>query len=243
MLRLLAALAAWAPFGAFAEGLSLTLDTPTTPEGWFTGLKLLALLTILALAPSILVLGTSFTRIVVVFAFLRQALGTQQSPPTQVLIGLALFLTGFVMMPVWQEIEAKAIAPYRAGAINEEQALSAALKPWKRFLAANTRKDDLEMFLEMGSYAKPKRPEEVPLPALLPAFVTSELRTAFEIGFLLYLPFVVIDLVVASVLMSMGMMMLPPVMISLPIKIVVFVLVDGWRLLVENLVASYHIPH
>ncbi len=212
------------------------------PEDWFLGLKLLVLLTVLALAPSILVMMTSFTRIVVVLAFLRQALGTQQSPPTQVLIGLALFLTAFVMAPVWRAMDERAIEPYLHHEISQKEAVARALAPLKRFMAANTRKDDLAALLEASGNPKPKGPEEAPLAALVPAFVISELRTAFEIGFLIYLPFVVIDLVVASVLMSMGMMMLPPVMISLPLKLVLFVLVDGWRLLVENLVRSYQVP-
>jgi len=222
--------------------IELRIGEPDSPEGWFLGLKLLALLTILALAPSIVVLATSFTRIVVVFAFLRQALGTQQSPPTQVLIGLALFLTAFVMAPVGRAIDQAAIAPYLDGEITEEEAIERAVSKLKRFMAANTRSEDLAMFLDAGGYSRPKRPEEAPLVALVPAFVISELTTAFQIGFLLYLPFVVIDLVVASVLMSMGMMMLPPVMISLPLKLVVFVLADGWRLLAEGLITSYRIP-
>ncbi len=231
---------------AFAQGIAMPEIElhigGEASQGWFLGLKILVLLTVLALAPSILVMMTSFTRIVVVLAFLRQALGTQQSPPTQVLIGLALFLTAFVMAPVWRAMQDKAVRPYLAHEITEEEAIARALVPLKRFMAANTRKDDLLALLEAAHAAKPKAPEETPLSVLVPAFVISELRTAFEIGFLIYLPFVVIDLVVASVLMSMGMMMLPPVMISLPLKLVLFVLVDGWRLLVENLVRSYTVP-
>ncbi|MDQ6995523.1 MAG: flagellar type III secretion system pore protein FliP, partial [Mariprofundaceae bacterium] len=195
---------------------------------------------ILTLAPSILVMMTSFTRIVVVFAFLRQALGTQQSPPTQILIGLALFMTMFIMMPVWNKIDAEAVQPYLAEDINQSVAFDRALAPLRSFMLKQTREDDLLLFLNAAHIEKPQTANDTPMHVLIPSFVISELRTAFEIGFLIYIPFVVLDLVVASVLMSMGMMMLPPVMISLPLKIILFVLVDGWHLITGALLQSFH---
>jgi flagellar biosynthetic protein FliP len=227
---------AWA---AEVPRLSIALEGSDNPEDWVTGLKVLALLTVLALAPSILVLMTSFTRILVVFAFLRQALGTQQTPPNQILIGLALFMTMFVMMPVWQKIDATALTPYLNEEISQKTALERAAIPLRRFMVRQTREDDLKLFLRAARLPKPETPDATPLHALIPAFVISELRTAFEIGFLIYIPFVVLDMVVASVLMSMGMMMLPPVMISLPLKIILFVLVDGWHLVTASLLRSF----
>ncbi len=220
--------------------LSISLGEAEDPDSWFTGLKIVAGLTILALAPSILVMMTSFTRILIVFAFLRQALGTQQSPPTQILIGLALFMSMFIMMPVWETIDSTALTPYLNEDITQSEAMDRAIKPLRAFMLGQTREDDLLLFLHAGKIDKPKTAEETPMFVLIPAFVISELRTAFEIGFLIYIPFVVLDLVVASVLMSMGMMMLPPVMISLPLKIILFVLVDGWHLLTASLLQSFH---
>ncbi len=220
--------------------LSISLGEAEDPDSWFTGLKIVAGLTILALAPSILVMMTSFTRILIVFAFLRQALGTQQSPPTQILIGLALFMSMFIMMPVWETIDSTALTPYLNEDITQSEAMDRAIKPLRTFMLGQTREDDLLLFLDAGKIDKPKTAEETPMFVLIPAFVISELRTAFEIGFLIYIPFVVLDLVVASVLMSMGMMMLPPVMISLPLKIILFVLVDGWHLLTASLLQSFH---
>lgn len=219
--------------------LSLNLGDGEDPDTWFTGLKILAMLTILTLAPSILVMMTSFTRILIVFAFLRQALGTQQAPPNQILIGLSLFLTMFVMMPVWQKIDTEALTPYLQEEINQSVAYDKAIAPLRDFMLKQTREDDLVLFLGAAKIDKPARAEDMPMHVLIPAFVISELRTAFEIGFLIYIPFIVLDLIVASVLMSMGMMMLPPVMISLPLKIILFVLVDGWHLITANLLASF----
>ncbi len=236
LLLLLTPHTAWA---ADIPTLSLSLGDSEDPNDWFTGLKILAFLTILTLAPSILVMMTSFTRIVVVFAFLRQALGTQQSPPTQILIGLALFMTMFIMMPVWDKIDAEAITPYLAEDITQSEAFDRAINPIRTFMLRQTREDDLLLFLDAAKLEKPKTADETPMYVLIPSFVISELRTAFEIGFLIYIPFVVLDLVVASVLMSMGMMMLPPVMISLPLKIVLFVLVDGWHLITGALLQSF----
>ncbi|WP_238701311.1 flagellar type III secretion system pore protein FliP [Mariprofundus erugo] len=219
--------------------LSLNLGDGEDPDTWFTGLKILAMLTILTLAPSILVMMTSFTRILIVFAFLRQALGTQQAPPNQILIGLSLFLTMFVMMPVWQKIDTEALTPYLNEEINQSVAYDKAIAPLRDFMLKQTREDDLVLFLSAAKIDKPAKAEDMPMHVLIPAFVISELRTAFEIGFLIYIPFIVLDLIVASVLMSMGMMMLPPVMISLPLKIILFVLVDGWHLITANLLASF----
>jgi len=219
--------------------LSISLGNSGTPEDFFTGLKLLALLTVLALAPSVLIMMTSFTRILVVFAFLRQALGTQQTPPNQILIGLALFMTAFVMMPVWQKINTQALTPYMNEDISQSTAIGRAEAPLRNFMLRQTRNDDLMLFLNAAHMPKPKTEADTPMHVLIPAFVISELRTAFEIGFLIYIPFVVLDMVVASVLMSMGMMMLPPVMISLPLKIILFVLVDGWHLVTASLIQSF----
>jgi len=218
---------------------SVSLDGTDDPQDWFNGIKILAVLTVLALAPSVLIMMTSFTRILVVFAFLRQALGTQQAPSNQILVGLALFMTMFIMMPVWQKIDTTAITPYLNEQITQEKALEYAAAPLRDFMLKQTREDDLLLFLQAAKRDKPAKAEDTPLMVLIPAFVISELHTAFEIGFLIYIPFVVLDLVVASVLMSMGMMMLPPVMISLPLKLVLFVLVDGWHLITASLLQSF----
>ena len=202
-------------------------------------IQLVALVTILSLAPSILVMFTSFTRIVVVLSFLRSALGIQQTPPNSVLISLALFLTAFVMMPTLQTIYDQAIQPMVAEDIDEMEALDNATGPVRDFMLDHVRAQDLKLFLDMAKIDAVATPEETPMRALIPAFMISELRRAFEIGFLLFMPFIIIDMVVASVLMSMGMMMLPPIMISLPFKLIFFVLVDGWYLVAGSLVQSY----
>ena len=219
--------------------LSLSLGESDDPDAWFTGLKIIALMTILTLAPSILIMMTSFTRVLIVFAFLRQAMGTQQSPPNQILVGLALFLTIFIMMPVWQKIDTQALTPYLNEQIKQSEAIDRGIAPLREFMLKQTREDDLILFLNAAKLKKPAKAADMPMYVLIPSFVISELRTAFEIGFLIYIPFVVLDLVVASVLMSMGMMMLPPVMISLPLKIILFVLVDGWHLITANLLSSF----
>ena len=221
--------------------LSISLGGSDDPQDWIMGLKIVMALTVLTLAPSILVMMTSFTRILIVFAFLRQAIGTQQAPPNQILIGLALFMTVFIMMPVWQKIDTQALTPYLNDEISQSEAFERAGAPLRAFMLAQTREDDLAMFLE-AAHTSSATPAATPLQALIPAFVISELRTAFQIGFLIYIPFVVLDMVVASVLMSMGMMMLPPVMISLPLKIILFVLVDGWHLLTASLLQSFRLP-
>ncbi len=216
------------------------LDQALTPERLSTSLTLLLLLTILSLAPALVVMVTSFTRLVVVFSFLRHALGTQQMPPNQVLIALSLFLTVFIMSPVWQEIQTQAVRPYVDQSLTGEEAVQRGLQPLKTFMVKQTREKDLALFLSIKKAPRPKNIQDTPISAVVPAFMISELRTAFEIGFLLFLPFLIIDMVVASVLLSMGMMMLPPVMISLVFKVLLFVLVDGWNLLVGSLVRSFH---
>ncbi|MBA2849802.1 flagellar type III secretion system pore protein FliP [Thermosulfuriphilus ammonigenes] len=204
-------------------------------------LEILFLLTILSLAPSILLMMTSFTRLVVVFSFLRHAIGTQQMPPNQVLIGLALFLTFFIMAPVWQQVNNQAIKPYLAGQMAPDEALKAAANPVREFMFRQTREKDLAIFIKISGLKRPYNKNDVPTLVLIPAFMISELKTAFQIGFILYVPFLIIDMVVASVLLSMGMMMLPPVMISLPFKLLLFVLVDGWHLLVGSLIESFRL--
>jgi flagellar biosynthetic protein FliP len=203
-------------------------------------IQILFLLTILSLAPAILVMMTSFTRLVVVFSFLRSALGIHQMPPNQILAGLSLFLTFFIMTPVWQAVRENAWIPYQEKKISQEKALEEAMKPVRRFMLKQTREKDLALFVDMAKIPRPRNRDDVPTTALLPAFMISELKTAFQMGFILFLPFLVIDMVVSSILLSMGMMMLPPVMISLPFKLLLFVLVDGWYLIVGSLVQSFY---
>ncbi|MDR1577236.1 MAG: flagellar type III secretion system pore protein FliP [Deltaproteobacteria bacterium] len=219
--------------------ISLSLDQVDDPDRLATVINVLFLLTILALAPSIMVMMTSFVRIVVVFGFLRQAMGTQQTPPNQVIISLALFMTFYLMLPVWRDIENRAFKPFMSNEITQAEAIKRALEPVREFMFLQTREKDLALFMRIAGEAKPLNKLEVPTMSLIPAFIISELKTAFTIGFLLYMPFLVIDMVVASVLLSMGMMMLPPVMISLPFKLMLFVLVDGWNLLVGSIVRSF----
>jgi len=209
-----------------------------TPDSTSTSIKLLVLLTLLTLAPSFLILMTCFTRVVVVLSFIRPALGTQQTPPNQLIIGLALFITLFVMSPVLSDLNDNALKPYLANEISQDAAFEEASTTMKTFMSKYTRQEDLQLFLKYGNYEQPESIEDVPLLALVPAYAISELKTAFQIGFMIFLPFLIIDMVVASVLMSMGMMMLPPVMIALPFKLLLFVLVDGWHLIVESLLRS-----
>ncbi|MGG1480326.1 flagellar type III secretion system pore protein FliP [Bacillus smithii] len=211
----------------------------SSPENVSLSVKLLLLLTVLSLAPSILILMTCFTRIIIVLSFVRTALGTQQMPPNQVLVGLALFLTFFIMTPVFQQVNKEALTPLFKNEINLEEAYDRASVPFKDFMSRYTREKDLDLFLQYSNVKRPKSIEDIPLTALVPAFAISELKTAFQMGFMLFIPFLVIDMVVSSVLMSMGMMMLPPIMISLPFKILLFVLVDGWHLVIESLLQSY----
>ncbi|MFN0264125.1 flagellar type III secretion system pore protein FliP [Tepidamorphus sp. 3E244] len=202
-------------------------------------LQLIALITVLSLAPSILVMVTSFTRIVVVLSLLRTAIGLQTAPPNSVMVSLALFLTGFIMYPVFQQAYDEAITPLVNEEIEINEAFNRGIVPFRTFMLAHVREKDLELFIDMSQAEQPENPDDVALQVLVPAFMISELRRAFEIGFLLFVPFIVIDLVVASILMSMGMMMLPPVIISLPFKLIFFVLVDGWSLVAGSLVRSY----
>ncbi|MDF2039725.1 flagellar type III secretion system pore protein FliP [Bacillus sp. CMF12] len=211
----------------------------SSPENVSASVKLFLLLTVLSLAPSILILMTCFTRIVIVLSFVRTALATQQMPPNQVLIGLSLFLTFFIMAPTMQEVNEQALTPLFNEEINLEEAYEKASVPFKEFMSAHTRQKDLALFLEYSGAEAPASIEDIPLTSLVPAFAISEIKTAFQIGFMIFIPFLVIDMVVASVLMSMGMMMLPPVMISLPFKILLFVLVDGWYLVVKSLLQSF----
>ncbi|MFE8699088.1 flagellar type III secretion system pore protein FliP [Cytobacillus sp. FJAT-54145] len=211
----------------------------SSPANVSTSVKLLLLFTVLSLAPSILVLMTCFIRIVIVLSFVRTALATQQMPPNQVIIGLALFLSFFIMAPTFQEVNEKALTPLFNEEINLEEAYERAALPFKEFMSAHTRQKDLALFLEYSQADPPESIEDIPLTALVPAFAISEIKTAFQIGFMIFIPFLVIDMVVASILMSMGMMMLPPVMISLPFKILLFVLVDGWYLVVKSLLYSF----
>jgi len=219
--------------------INIGLEDADSPEKVAGVIKIIFLLTVLTLAPSILVMMTSFTRLTVVFSFLRQALGTHQAPSNQILIGLALFLTVFIMAPVWTRINSQALQPYLNREMTEGQALEQASLPVKEFMFKQTRPNDLALFLNIAGEKRPATKEDVALTALVPAFVISELKTAFTIGFILYVPFLIIDMVVASVLLSMGMMMLPPIMISLPFKLMLFVLVDGWHLLVGSMVRSF----
>lgn len=219
--------------------LTFNLDTPEGPRQLSGVLQIVIILTILSMAPAILLMTTSFTRLVIALSFLRHALGTQQSPPNQVIISLALFLTFFIMRPVWEKAYNEAYVPYREGKIGGEEFLESVQRPFREFMLKHTREKDLALFVSLSSKKKPESPEELPLTVIIPAFAISEMTTAFEIGFLLYIPFLILDMVVASVLLSMGMMMLPPVMISLPFKIMLFVLVDGWNLLVGSLVKSF----
>lgn len=218
---------------AAAQNVAISLDT--AGGGYVSAIKILLLIGALSFAPALLLAMTSFTRIVVVLALMRQAVGVVQLPPTKVLVGLALFLTFFTMAPVFGQVNEHAIKPYQAGQLSEEQALDAGLRPMRTFMLKHTREKDLALFLDMMKEDRPATVDDVPTVALIPAFMLSELKTAFQMGALLFIPFLVIDMVVASVLMSMGMMMLPPMTISLPLKLIIFVAVDGWGLLITSL--------
>ncbi len=225
--------------GITLPSLSLSFAESQKPSDLVSVLRIVMMMTVLTLAPAILIMMTSFTRIVVVLSFLRQALGTQNMPPNQLIIGLSMFLSFFVMAPTWSQISSNAIEPYLNEKIDQKTAFARGEAPLREFMFGQTREKDLELFLSLSKQAKPQNRTEVPTHVLVPAFVISELKTAFTIGFMLYLPFLVLDMVVASVLMAMGMMMLPPVVISLPFKLLLFVLVDGWSLVVGSLVKSF----
>jgi flagellar biosynthetic protein FliP len=222
----------------FADSVTLNLGDM---GGGFIGrmIQLMILLTVISLAPAIIIMVTSFTRIVVVFSFLRHALGTQQSPPNMIMISLALFLTGFIMGPTLEKSYTQGLVPLMENKINEEQAFEKITDPLRQFMMKNVREKDLKLFINLAKIENISKPQDIPLRVLVPSFIISELRRAFEIGFLVFIPFLVIDMVVASVLMSMGMMMLPPSMIAMPFKIVFFVLVDGWQLICGSLVNSF----
>lgn len=230
--------------GALAEPLpipnvSLNIGGNADQNKASTVVQLLFIITVLSLAPAILMMLTSFTRIVVVLSLVRHALSTQQMPPNQIIIGLALFLTFFIMTPVWQQVNNNALKPYYEERITGEEALELASTPIKGFMLKQTREKDLALFVKISKEKRPEKREDISIFVLMPAFVISELKTAFQIGFLIYLPFFIIDIVIASILLSMGMMMLPPVMISLPFKLLLFVLVDGWYLIVGSLAQSF----
>ena len=222
-----------------ALGQSFSLDLGQGPSSTGRIIQLFILITVLSLAPSILVMVTSFTRIVVVLSFLRTAMGTQQTPPNQVMISLALFLTIFIMMPTLEKSWEQGVRPFIDGEIDEKQAFARSSAPVHEFMRRHVREQDLKLFMDAAKTGEVARPQEIPMQALIPAFMISELRRAFEIGFLIFIPFLVIDMVVASVLMSMGMMMLPPIIIALPFKIIFFVLVDGWFLISGSLLESF----
>ena len=228
---------------AMAQGLpriSLEVGEASTPEDVSVTIEILFMLTILTLAPAILIMLTSFTRIVVVLSFLRMAIGTQQIPPTQLIVGLSLFLTMFVMGPTWERVYDDAIVPYMEEQMDHEAALTLAMKPIRTFMLKNTREKDLALFTKLSRSPRPANVDELTNRVLIPSFVISELKTAFQISFVLFIPFIIIDMVVSSTLLSMGMMMLPPVTVSLPFKILLFVLVDGWHLIVKSIVTSFH---
>lgn len=220
--------------------LSMTLSGgQAEPESVSVALEILFLLTVLSVAPAILLTVTSFTRIIIVFSFLRQAMGTMQMPPSQVLASLAIFMTFVIMMPVGKQINDTALQPYLAEEIGFNEALQRAEQPLRAFLFKHTREKDLSLFFSITQMERPANKDDVPTILLVPAFVISELKTAFQMGFLIYIPFLILDMVVASILLSMGMMMLPPVMISLPFKMLLFVMVDGWNLLIFSLVNGF----
>jgi flagellar biosynthetic protein FliP len=202
-------------------------------------LKIVAILTVLTIAPAIMLMMTSFTRTILVLSFVRQAIGTQSMPPNQVIIGLALFLTMFTMSPIWETINKNALTPFMEKAITQEIALTEAMKPLRKFMLAETREDDLNLFVNIAKIERPSSADELPISVIIPAFMISELKTGFEMGFMIYIPFLVIDMVVSSILMAMGMMMLPPTVVSMPFKLILFVLVDGWNLIVGSLVKSF----
>jgi len=242
-------LALWGAASPAAAGPSLTLsfdDAPgavagaaAQPQKVGAALQILLLLTILTVAPALVLMVTSFTRIVIVLSFLRQALSTQQMPPNQVIVGLALLMTFFVMTPTWNVVNEQAVRPYMDGQLSATDALKQGAGPLRTFMLKQTREKDLGLFASMSEQPRPATVEQLPLSVVVPAFMISELRTAFQMGFVIYLPFLIVDMVIASVLMSMGMLMLPPAMISLPFKILLFVLVDGWHLVVSSLIASF----
>ena len=219
--------------------VNVDVGSSSNPQDVAVTLQVMAVLTIVSLAPAILIMTTSFVRIVVVIGFLRNALSTQNVPPNQVVIALSLFLTFYIMAPYWGEANEQGLQPYLAGQLTQEQALDNTVAPIREFMFKQTRESDLALFVNLADAPRPDSPDDVSTFTLIPAFIISELKTAFQMGFMIYIPFIVIDMIVASTLMSMGMMMLPPVMISLPFKILLFVMVDGWHLLIQSLIMSF----
>ncbi|MGH7739224.1 MAG: flagellar type III secretion system pore protein FliP [bacterium] len=219
--------------------IHLGVQQAKTPQDVVLSLQILLILTVLSLAPAILIMMTSFTRIIIILSFLRQGLGTQQVPPNQVLMGLALFLTFFTMHPTFEQIDKQALTPYLQGQLSTPDAFRKAQVPLRQFMFKETREKDLALFVALSKSSRPRTPDDVSTWVLVPAFVISELKKAFEMGFVIFIPFLIIDMVTASVLMSMGMMMLPPVLISLPFKILLFVMVDGWNLIVRSIALSF----
>jgi flagellar biosynthetic protein FliP len=223
-----------------APGVTLTVDPAAGPKQVSSGVQLLVLLTVLSLAPAILMMATSFTRLIIVFSLVRNAIGTPTIPPNQVVMGMALLMSFFIMSPVIQKIDQNALQPYTKNQIDQETAFKKAAEPLRQFMFSQTRPKDLELFIEMSGQKKPQTLEDIPTTVLMPAYVLSELRTAFIMGFVIYVPFLIIDMVISSVLLAMGMMMLPPSMIALPFKLLLFVMVDGWYLLARSLMLSFH---
>ncbi len=227
----------------WAQGIptiTVGIDEANSPQQVSTALQVLFVLTILSMAPAILLMTTSFTRIVIVLSIVRQSMGTQQMPPNQVIVGLALFLTFFVMSPIYSQINNTALQPYLQEQINQEQALNLAVQPLREFMFSQAGEKELGLLMEISDNAEPEDHDDIPTMTLIPAFMLTELKRAFQMGFMIYIPFLVIDMVVASVLLSMGMMMLPPIIISLPFKLLLFVLVDGWSLIASSLVQSFY---
>lgn len=220
--------------------LEFTLNTDEDGESLSATLQILMVLTVITLAPSILIMVTSFTRIIIVLHFVRSALGTQTTPPNQVMVGLALFLTFFIMSPVFTQVNTNAVQPLSNGEITQEEALEAGIAPMKTFMLEQTNVKDLKLFLEIADISTVEQVDDIPITVIIPSFIISELRKAFIIGFLIYIPFIIIDMVVASTLMSMGMMMLPPTMIAMPFKILLFIIADGWNLIVGELVKTFY---
>ncbi|HOQ11649.1 MAG TPA: flagellar type III secretion system pore protein FliP [Spirochaetota bacterium] len=219
--------------------ITFNVTEANNPKDVALSLQILFLLSILTLAPSIIIMMTAFTRVVIVLDFVKRALSLQQMPPNQVIVGLSLFLTFFIMAPTFTEINEKALQPYLNGQISNQQFFDRSMEPMREFMFRQTRENDIALFVKLAKIEKPKSKKDIPSYCLIPAFMISELRIAFEIGVLLFLPFIVIDMIIASALMAMGMIMLPPVMISLPFKLILFILVDGWNLLVYELVRSF----
>lgn len=219
--------------------LNVEVGTAENPEQVASTLQVIAVLTLATIAPGILMMTTSFVRIVVIIGFLRNALATQNVPPNQVIIALAMFLTFYIMAPYWSQANENGLQPYLAGQISQEEAITNVLEPMREFMFRQTREADLALFVNLSDAERPNSQEDVSTFVLIPAFMISELKTAFQIGFMLYVPFIVIDMIVATTLMSMGMMMLPPVMISLPFKILLFVMIDGWHLLIRSIIVSF----